>query len=135
MCSTYATGCRGPGLRTRPRLSQLFRRIRVRAACNNWLRGCEYVVEGDDRAPREKGSSRPFRKTALRICGLVRAIGCRYEVPTPGPPGATSSAISFSFSSPDFAAASFAAAAAFAASLAAAERDPRPESRLNCRIL
>ena len=135
MCSTYATGCRGPGLRTRPRLTQLFRRIRVRATRDNWLHGCEYVVEGENKAPREKGSGGSFRKTALRICRLVRAIGCRYEVRTPGPEGATSSASSFSFGSADFAKASFAAAAAFAASLAAAEREPRPESRLNCRIL
>ena len=135
MCSTYATGCRGPGLRTRPRLTQLFRRIRVRAACNSWLRGCEYVVEGENKAPLEKWSRGSFRKTALRIYRFVRPIGCRYEVRTPGPVGATSSAFSFSFGSADFAEASLAAAAAFAASLAAAEREPRPESRLNCRIL
>jgi|SRR5580658_2226596 hypothetical protein len=58
-----------------------------------------------------------------------------YELRMPGPAGATSSPTSFSFGSAGFAAASLAAAATFAASFAAADREPRPESRLNCRIL
>lgn len=53
-----------------------------------------------------------------------------YEPRTPGMAGAGTAA----FSVASLAAASL-AAASFAAAFAAAERDPRPESRLNCRIL
>jgi len=56
-----------------------------------------------------------------------------YETRPPGTTGVSTS--TGSLRSSDFAAASRAAAAAFAASFAAAERAPRPESRLNCRIL
>jgi hypothetical protein len=74
VCSTYATLCRGPGLRTRPRLTQLFCGILVRrvgslnARTHRCWRRPTHFLPGTIRAAR-------FAKSLYRFAGSSEGSG------------------------------------------------------------